>query len=100
MVEIGACALQIDVRRCKDCGTCEGLLPGFKSKQRGMLLISANNMEKESVLQAISCVMGHCPELAISILPYPISSLCLETLLERVSSTPASEDLPPSNNAD
>ena len=71
MVEVGVCVLQIDVRRCKGCETCEGLLPGFKSKNQGILLISAANMEREEILEAVSCVMGHCPEMAISLLPYP-----------------------------
>jgi hypothetical protein len=82
-MKVGACILQIDTRRCKQCETCEGMLPGFLTQVGGNLLISSNSMEKENVLQAVADVLAICPEGAIALLPYPIASLSPEILLSQ-----------------
>lgn len=57
--------LTVDHSKCKDCGTCEVLLPKFRSVYGGVLLISKTNMEDENVRAAATYAAEQCPERAI-----------------------------------
>jgi len=58
----------IRIWRCKDCGKCEELFPGFKSKYNGTVSISKHRYANSSVLRAdVEAVVNCCPHDCIGL---------------------------------
>jgi len=53
----------------EECGTCDLILPGFRTLKNNSLFISGENFAKESVIEAVHSVIKSCPSGAISIVP-------------------------------
>ena len=66
--------LQINFEKCSDCGTCERLLPKFKSKYDGKIEVSQWAFEREDVQKGMASVVENCPTEAITIITFQLSS--------------------------
>lgn len=61
--------LQRDEETCIDCGTCDRILTGFRTINKGKIHISESNYGKEHVQEAIRSIISMCPSESISINP-------------------------------
>jgi ferredoxin len=59
--------LSVDFKKCKDCWTCESLLPRFRSVYGGTLLISEIRIADEEIKEAAKRVQDGCPNDAIKL---------------------------------
>jgi ferredoxin len=59
--------LSVDFKKCKDCWTCETLLPRFRSVYGGSLLISETKIDDEEIRAAAKRVQDACPNGAIKL---------------------------------
>ena len=57
--------LKVDHEKCKECGTCEKVLPGFRTEYDGLLLINNNNVDDLEIAAACRRVMENCLHGAI-----------------------------------
>lgn len=57
--------LSIDQDLCVDCGSCEKILPTFKTKYNGIVKISEGMYSDEMVKESIKSVINACTENAI-----------------------------------
>jgi len=60
--------LAAEIRMCHSCGTCERLLPDFRTRYGGRLIISASRYHaEESIRESVRAVIDACPANAISL---------------------------------
>jgi ferredoxin len=57
--------LSVDQSKCKQCGTCEALLPGFKQYHHCGLMINDDNGRQEEIMAAVERVKKGCVNCAI-----------------------------------
>lgn len=59
--------LVIDENKCQASGACVDILPDFKEKYGGRLMISESNMKQDEVRDAVRGVIEACKAGAISL---------------------------------
>jgi len=63
--------LTADIQMCHGCGTCERLLPDFRKRYGGQLIISASRYHaEESIRESVRAVVDACPSKAIHLKRY------------------------------
>jgi len=61
--------LKMDKSKCENCGSCEKILPRFKTIYEGRIDVSDWALEREDVKAGIALVVNSCPTKAISFSP-------------------------------
>jgi len=59
--------LEASCDKCKACGSCERLVPGFKTVYNGRVLVSKASYSIEEVFESVRSIIDACPVNAIDI---------------------------------